>query len=93
MAKMIILYFYNVEDYGGRDKFSLMEDKEVLKIALKDTSGSVYSTSGKFMSTIDEFVEDYNDEYLDGGLWVYKLEMEEEDVKAVFDEVYGDDTW
>lgn len=79
---MQFLIFYAVDNSLGfhRHTFDGIDDKEkiIRKIrALPDEERHIYALTtdrdARYLN-IDEFVEDYNDEILDGGWWVIRFD-------------------
>jgi len=79
---MQFLIFYAVDNSLGFDRhtFDGIDDKEkiIRKIrALPDEERHIYALTtdhdARYLN-IDEFVEDYNDEILDGGWWVMRFD-------------------
>jgi DNA-directed RNA polymerase specialized sigma subunit len=79
---MQFLIFYAVDNSHGfsRHTFDNIDDKEkiIRKIrALPDEERHIYALTADRdarYSNLDEFVEDYNDEILDGGWWVMRFD-------------------
>lgn len=84
-----IIAFYPVDGKLERHSFDYMigiHNVEILKEITKENDFHLYridKDDQRFCSLL-EFIEDYNDEVLDGGWWSISLEMTEEEINEFF---------
>lgn len=95
---MKILAFWSAGSELERDAFECMSEldafdilwhkRDELSALFYDLDARLYNDSKwqHDIRSMSDFEDDYNDEYLDGGMWCKMLYIDEEDVKQIINE-------
>ena len=91
MKKIMILAFYAVSNSMDYERHSFDYDNSDLEtykklLSLNEDDVRMYSEDTSVQQHLDlnEFVYDYNDEYLDGGWWCIKLHLTKEEIDSCY---------
>lgn len=89
-----IIAFYPVDGSLERHTFDYCFGKnvDILTAITKEDDYHLYrlDKDDQRFGSIFEFIEDYNDEVLDGGWWAISLEMTEDEINEFFNSRYNE---